>query len=455
MLGRIHPVKVVRVVMVILMVVTVDRFVLYNVKKPVILVQKRGMFEAPSVRNNKTNLVIFQQNVSVEGKESLSASIFKNRKLIVWSNDFHIGPIQDLKHLLQPLGVKFIDKSLSKHCRLTRTCARGLKVVNRGNGIKLPREVIPQFYQAYKDDPEMATVDAFVCFHPSSMCELFMPFNKSILVIASTRYEMGRMPPDRWKEWNKNLLKISQDPKNVVAANNLYDAEYIKYFTGFKARVLASYCGYINEVYSPVMSGFLLAPVHKSSFQKKIMAEFNMSRNKIGSKVALIPLRQKYHRYKYSDLTAHEGIVYVPYQVSVMSLFEQYRMNIPLFFPSRDLLAQWQLKYHVMKERTWAMVFHKTPSKSAIVGLANLPDPNNEKQLEAIKYWIQFSDFYQWPYITYYNSTDDLVRQMERVNLKEISEKMKEFNAKLKKDLLHTWADILLNVAKYSKNYSK
>ena len=30
-------------------------------------------------------------------------------------------------------------------------------------------------------------VDAFVCNHPPALCELYMPFNKSILVIASVR----------------------------------------------------------------------------------------------------------------------------------------------------------------------------------------------------------------------------------------------------------------------------
>jgi len=61
----------------------------------------------------------------------------------------------------------------------------------------------------------------------------------------------------------------------------------------------------------------------------------------------LFPLRSMYPHYQYTDLTAHRGIVYVPYQVSVMSLFEQYRMNIPLFFPTIDLLTRWQFKYLV------------------------------------------------------------------------------------------------------------
>ena len=72
-----------------------------------------------------------------------------------------------------------------------------------------------------------------------------MPFNKSLIVVASTRYEIGRHDPRRWKAWNANLKAIAAHPRNVVAANNRYDAEYVKYFTGLKhVPVLPNYCGW-------------------------------------------------------------------------------------------------------------------------------------------------------------------------------------------------------------------
>eukprot|EP00952_Eustigmatos_sp_NYUAD-ZCMA_P006428 27714-Eustigmatos_ZCMA.PRE.1 len=45
-----------------------------------------------------------------------------------WSSDFHISPIADLKDLLEPMGMHIIDKSLSGHCHLKKTCAKDLKV---------------------------------------------------------------------------------------------------------------------------------------------------------------------------------------------------------------------------------------------------------------------------------------------------------------------------------------
>jgi hypothetical protein len=121
-----------------------------------------------------------------------------------------------LKYLLTPLGVLFIDESLSGACSLTNTCARNLRILSRLNGINPNKAIREQFYQYYKDDSLMKRVDAFVCFHPAAMCELFMPFNRTIIVIASTRYELGRFSANEWNEWNKNLRIIASDPRYIL-----------------------------------------------------------------------------------------------------------------------------------------------------------------------------------------------------------------------------------------------
>jgi len=273
-----------------------------------------------------------------------TAVLFPKKPLVIWSTDYHISPIYDLKYLLEPLGVTFIDKSLSKHCHITNTCdgRKSLKVINRRNAMSLDPSLVPKFYEAYKNDAELQSVDAFVCFHPTSLCELFMPFNKSLIVIASTRYELGRFTADRWRKWNNNLVQIAKIRANVVGGNNLYDVEYIKYFTGIQPQLLPSFCGYLANKYSPHRSGFLLAPVHRKGFERLFLSEYKTACENVSCTGKLTRLREIYPQYNYSDLTAHAGIVYVPYQVSVMSMFEQYRMNIPLFFPSVDLLTTWQ-----------------------------------------------------------------------------------------------------------------
>eukprot|EP01040_Poterioochromonas_malhamensis_P023883 gene23883-29408_t len=71
--------------------------------------------------------------------------------ITLWSSDFHISPIADIKSIVSKWGVTVIDKSLSGHCHLTSTCARDLKVINQQNGISLPcaNSLRRSFYAAY------------------------------------------------------------------------------------------------------------------------------------------------------------------------------------------------------------------------------------------------------------------------------------------------------------------
>lgn len=114
----------------------------------------------------------------------------KRYDLTIWSSDFHISPINDVKNLLSRYGVRFIDKSLSSHCHFTNSCAKDLDVINRDNGINLgncPNQLMKEFYDRYIHDDEFQSADIILCTHACSMCELFMPFNKTLIVIASTR----------------------------------------------------------------------------------------------------------------------------------------------------------------------------------------------------------------------------------------------------------------------------
>jgi len=231
------------------------------------------------------------------------------RPIIIWSNDFHISTIATVKKLLRPRGVEFIDKSLSGSCGETSTCARDLRVLTSSNGISPSPDVVRRFADFYKADKEFqSTVDVVMCFHPAAMCELFMPLGKRLFVIATTRYEMGRETAVRWRAWNQNLLRIAQGEGNVVAANSLYDAEYIKYFTGITPLVLPSvttmpvrYSGESNQV--------LLFPPHSTKTKALEAAALGVSDR-------VVRLRTKYpERYEYEQLCENTAVLHLPYQV--------------------------------------------------------------------------------------------------------------------------------------------
>jgi hypothetical protein len=392
-------------------------------------------------------------------------------QLVLWSSDFHISPVADLKSFLSRFKVKIIDKSLSGHCHLTQTCATNLKVITQENGIHLdpcPNDLRREFYEAYKDDPELAQVDAFLCLHATSMCELFMPFGKPLIVITSTRYEIGRHEDYRWKTWNDNLQRISNRPENTIAANNYYDLEYLKYFTSLsneKIEYLPNLCQYVNQKYNPTkITQFLLAPsrgIHPN-FQNDLFRRFKAYQKTATFSFEISPLREVYPHFEYSDLVAHPAIILLPYQISFMSFFEYYQMEIPLLVPSIDLLAEYHYEYHVLSERTWYMVLNygAPPDHSPLPRHANCSaklrtDPNNDRSLQAIKDWISLADFYQFPHVIQFHSWSELFRIISTNSMddwKDISMKMKSFNRKLEEQQEKKWIDILERIVSWKQN---
>lgn len=327
----------------------------------------------------------------------------------------------------------------------------------------LDSALIPKFYEAYKNDPLMQSVDAFLCYDPPAICELYQPFNKSLIVIASNRYYITRQTKERWKIWNENLVRYSSDPRNIVAANNRYDVEMIRYFTGLDAQLIPNFARYTRTTYHPSRRGFLLAKrrVNDNELNWWFINQFNEACKFLSSSAPapeLIEIAERYGTFRYSDLAAHRGIVHLPYQVSTMSIFEQYRMNIPLFFPSTELLLKWNIEHWVVNERTlpWRVRDPRPFTSPPHPSQQHVPSPNDNNDAAAMKYWLPFADYYNLPHITYFNSTEHLAVLLQRLTLEDllsISQKMKVFNDQFREELLMKWTRVLQTVAKFSPNH--
>lgn len=401
-------------------------------------------------------------NLSSSGIQQGSSDNFTLRKFVIWNNDLHSSPIEDLKHFLSPLGVEVIHFAMDSRCqRYFQTDCRSsneIKILNRDNILDMNDDVIQKFYEAYKDDPIMKSVDAFVCFHPPAICELFLPFNRSILVVASTRYAGARPEAQRWTLWNQRLSTLAELPRHLVAANNKYDVEYMQYYSGIKAELLPSFCSYTNATYQPSFNAFLLyagrypQTKHAQYFEKE-WTEACALKNCSGLNVSHVG-RAFGASHSFQQLASYKGIIHIPYQVSTMSLFEQYRMGIPLFFPSLDLLSELDHTYDFVNERN-CKDFRRCYADDVIASVpphpsqAELPDPHNKSSLHAVKYWLQFSDFYQWPHITYFDSVSDLIDKLHMTDFSEVSRRMQRYNAELGSALLQKWKEILQRIASY------
>lgn len=429
--------------------------------------------------------------VEIQGAGSANPDQEASPSFTFWSSDFHIAPIADVKDLFQSWArakdYHIIDESGSGHCELKNTCATNLRVINRNNGLGLgpcPNELKQEFHREYAQDERMDYVDAFFCHHATGLCEMFMSFGRPLLAVVSTRYEIGRTDAWAWKRLNANLVAIASNERNTIAANNRYDAEYVKHFTGLKdVPVIPNFCNYITDRWNPTRPEILVGPGRISVPGKYMIRDelkvaaavaagkllgggggkkFSINKKRAGISKAqrrtaksphitwpleFVSIREKYGRFEYSDLASHPAIVLIPYQVSIMSLFEYYRMGIPLFAPSVKLLARWQIEKSVMHELTWSCVRKECEKASSIRGHVDSPhgdrDPNDMSSIENIEYWIKYADFYELPEITLYDSWEDLFEKIMSADLQTIHKRMMAYNDEQKDKIRSEWKRIL------------
>jgi len=386
----------------------------------------------------------------------------------MWSNDFHAAPVMCNMFALEHIGIHYKAQVDFNNCEYwPHICKRDLKVLSFADwrGFSLdpcPSTMRRKFFEAYQHDRKMQRVDGYICSHPAANCELFIPFNKSIIIHATTRLEFGRnddvvdwrrpymseRSPERWKEWVANLQKIGSDSRNTIAANNFFDANYIKYHAGISAQYIPSFCSYVRSaIYKPTRPQYLLGPYRdnlgfKISDRRRhpIMQEFwrlvNGRNEERTKQLEFRYIAELYPgRYEYQDLASHPAIINIPYQLSVMSWFEFYQMAIPLFFPSLRLLVQWQQEYGV----TWERVYGHPEE---LIVPHTLFSPNSDDCPDVL-YWFQFADFYVWPHVLLFDSWEHLLHLLETTDLEEVSRRMEEYNQCLQAETVQKWKSVM------------
>lgn len=368
----------------------------------------------------------------------------------VFTADVHITPPADFKDILRQIGdYEVIDQSLSGHCHIMGTCATHLRVLKQEHHTGAMNCCIKkQFWEAYRSDTEMNSIDFFFCSHGIATCEIYLPFGKPLFIMATTRMETGRTDADRWKKWVDVLKLLAKNGKNVIAANNQFDRKYIQYFTGLEDHAilyLPSYCGYVpSKVYTHKSPrSWLIGPRRFSPYGNEMANRIQSLLSVKGLSIQTI--EQQYPgRYELEDLASHPGIIFVPYQVSLMTFFELYRMNVPILCPSKSLLATWHLQGGILNELTWSRI-DGHPSASPIpAALPGWPDPNKDFERESLEFWLQYADFYTFPYITYFNSIEELYQIIQVMPLEEISNDMRRFNEQQREELLNIYQQIVL-----------
>ena len=249
--------------------------------------------------------------------------IFTKKRLVVWGLDPHPGPTDDMRSIMEPLGVEFLEHIIMEPKRCHRMCVCNMS----GN---LPPLTLSEVYRPNKKvfdkisnsraSIDIARADAFIIGPTVPYIELYMRYNKSIILVTSLRYNYAvDFDQTKWLQLNKLLQELLKSRKHVIGANNLYDLEFLHYFLGVRPDYVSGFAGYTGEHYQPSKKSFLYArqPYGVAKFWNEQFKKYYRLIN------ATFVLKQFFDVYKFGhefiDLTKHLGIVHQPYQVCLIS----------------------------------------------------------------------------------------------------------------------------------------
>ena len=402
-----------------------------DVYKPELIIENVEEFENPAV--------ISKQVLPVEFEDTQDESL---AGLKVWSMDLKIGPIFAIKHMFSRFGVKIVDRSISPLCRVTGTCA-DVPHVAPSQWISLTEGARNVALQLFRSDPEFEEVDAFICVYPVSLCELYLSYNKTVIVVIDSRYELGRSDPFRWKYFNQRLRDFSKNKKSIIAATSSYDVEYLRHFSQVRSIILLPYhCDYLQYYYNPIRPQYLVMTDRGQFFMDNFLKEFYEARqNSSSTNFPELRILKTNETMDSMDVTQYQGVIYIPHQVSFLSFTEKYRMNIPLFVPTVNLLVFWHQRHNVISERCVDASRSHDKLTSNIDG-SFLPDPNDDINTWKVEFWVGMADFYKLPHIQLFDSVQNLFHKISnatQLDLGEISEKMIKFNSETKLNVERTW----------------
>jgi hypothetical protein len=117
-----------------------------------------------------------------------------------------------------------------------------------------------------------------VSSHPTGMYDVAMPFNRSLIIWATTRFELGReLNAGRMCGFVRNLHAMASLPGSVVLANNMYDLQYLRYLTGITPHYVPSFCNYTGATYTwpgPTSKKPILVHGFRAKFSHEPVGEF-------------------------------------------------------------------------------------------------------------------------------------------------------------------------------------
>ena len=327
----------------------------------------------------------------------------------VFNLDLHVSVIADVRVALESRGLSLTDWSISGHTWVFDRKRDPVAVVNERTYLEFDQRMVQRFQRTYGS--YLRSFKGFVATYPPCFSLLYRGLGAPTLAICATRYEWPfTHDAERWAWLDSSLAQGIDEGWLTLAANNRADADYVENYTGLKPVWIPSACSYVEPSYTGRQATAVVsAPTE--DFAARICAELDEP---------TVPLRTALgRRYTWSQLYDQRAIVYIPYNVSIMSLFEHYSACAPIYVPSRTFLKALRAEHtEVLASLSFSQVTGRPavrPTRPDTIDLNEIDDP------QVIDWYLDRADFYDsdwmprirqfdsWRHLNHLLATDDVV----------------------------------------------
>jgi hypothetical protein len=389
-----------------------------------------------STKNLARNSLLEVRKVHLLIDEHINSMKPKSKKLRLFNLDLHISVMRDLRQELSQRKIKTVCWSISGANRYTRSLYKfsdPVAVVNSSTWSNLDDELISKFESRYAKF--LQNFDGFIVTHTPALAQLYRNLGKPILILNSTRYEAPYSNNDgNWKGLDNFLIDSVNRGQILLTSNNAGDADYIRNKTGIHTKIVPSLCDYTRLHWKPKESGRKIVVARSSEVEH--MIERETAGDWLGIKKILG------ENFRWNQYLNIDEVLYIPYNISTMYLFELATAGVPVAVPSKRFLKQMAKVYPgILSELSYFQVHNLSAA-----GLAH-DDPNNYHSETFHDWWLSRADFYNldlMPNVRVIDSFDELriKRFATDVDWLEYREKISNRNETLRNvrsDLINTF----------------
>jgi hypothetical protein len=300
----------------------------------------------------------------------------------VFNLDAHIAVIADIGGALESRGASLTSWSISGHGWVFGREPDPVGVINERTWQAFSPKLVKRFRRVYGG--YLRQFRGYIATYPPCFALLYEDLPSPTLAVCATRYEWPfTHDAARWDWLDEAIRRGGTTGALTVIANNRADADYVANYTGLDPLHIPSACTYVSSTYTGRQESVVVC-TKRDILAASICSELESD---------AIPLRAGLGKhYSWADLYDHRAIVVIPYNTSLMSLFEHYSACAPIYVPTRTFLKQLMKEFpaEVLSDLSFTQITGMPAVARPSAGL----DLNNTRDDEIVDWYLDRADFY-------------------------------------------------------------